>query len=133
MAVPKEISRKLRPARAGFIMLWPRPPKRHLTTRMANTAPSTGMYTGTFAGRVRASSRPVRMALPSVTVLSRLVTRSNTYSVSTAAVTDSRMISPEYQPWAQTPRTVVGSSASSTSRITALVERPPRSWGALEI
>ena len=42
MAVPKEISRKLRPARAGFMMLWPRPPKRHLTTRIAKTEPITG-------------------------------------------------------------------------------------------
>ena len=95
MAVPKEISRKLRPARAGFMMLWPRPPKRHLTTRMANTAPSTGIYTGTLAGSVRASSRPVTMALQSPMVFFLLVTLSNRYSVSTAAAMDTAMIMAE--------------------------------------
>ena len=127
MAAPKEISRKARPAKAGFIMLWPRPPKRHLTTKIANTEPSTGMYTGTSAGRVMASSRPVTTALASLMVLPRLVARLNRYSVTTAAAMETSITNPAYQPWAHTPRTAVGSRASSTSRITVLVERLPRS------
>ena len=39
----KEISRKQRPASAGFIKLCPSPPKKHFTTKIANTDPSTGI------------------------------------------------------------------------------------------
>ena len=39
MVAPKDMSRKQRPARAGLIKFLPRPPKQHLATRMANTAP----------------------------------------------------------------------------------------------
>ena len=42
MAVPKEISRKHRPARAGLMKFLPRPPKQHLTTKMAKMEPRMG-------------------------------------------------------------------------------------------
>ena len=51
-----------------------------------------GRYTGTRAGRVSASSKPVTMALQSVTVFFRLVIRSKRYSVSTAVRMDTAMI-----------------------------------------
>ena len=38
----KEISRKHLPARAGLRKFFPRPPKQHLTTRMAKMEPRIG-------------------------------------------------------------------------------------------
>ena len=42
MELLKEISRKQRPASAGLMKFLPRPPKQHLTTRMAKMDPMTG-------------------------------------------------------------------------------------------
>ena len=42
IALPKDRSRKQRPARAGLMKFLPRPPKQHFTTRMAKTEPMMG-------------------------------------------------------------------------------------------
>ena len=47
IGVVKEKKTKIRPARAGFAQLAPRPPKVHLATAMAKALAITGMKSGT--------------------------------------------------------------------------------------
>ena len=61
-----EIRRKHRPARAGLRKFFPRPPKQHLTTRIAKTDPMIGPYSGVSGESDRARRRPVTAALPSL-------------------------------------------------------------------
>ena len=81
MTLPKEISRKARPARAGFIKFCPSPPKKHLVTRMAKTPPRIGAYSGMDGGMTRASRRPVTTAEQSVREFFLRVIMLNTNSV----------------------------------------------------
>ena len=50
-------------------MLLPSPPNDILPTPMANSAPIIIMYSGRLLGRLNASSRPVTMAEPSLSVV----------------------------------------------------------------
>ena len=118
MTLPKEISRKHRAARAGFIKFLPRPPNRHFTTRMANTLPRTGTYSGTLAGRHRASSRPVTAALPSDTVEGFRVTRQKRASVAIAESIHTAMTRNAWKPLAHTPTTAAGSRDRRTCSMT---------------
>ena len=90
------------------------------------------MYTGTWAGRVRASSRPVTIAEQSFTVFFRWVARSNRYSVTTALHMLRAITRNAGKPWTQTPITAVGSRAISTSVMTPFVVSGLRTWGAEE-
>ena len=114
IALPKEISRKQRPARAGLMKFLPRPPKQPLATTIANTAPSTGAYSGTLGLRLRASSRPVTAALQSQTEFGFLQIRLKIHSLATALPTLSSTTSSACHPFTMTPTTVVGSRDSST-------------------
>ena len=98
MALPKEISRKQRPVSAGFMKFLPRPPKKHLTKRIANTEPMHGRYSGTVGESESASSSPVTTALPSRTVFGYFAIRSNRYSASTAEATEIRMTRNAWSP-----------------------------------
>jgi len=53
---------------AGLNMLFPSPPKESFTTPMANRLPSASIHNGRSEGTLNASSTPVIMAEPSVTV-----------------------------------------------------------------
>ena len=132
IALPKEISRKQRPARAGLMKFLPRPPKQHLQTSMANMLPSTGRCSGTDGDSDRASSRPVTAALPSFQVSGLWHSLSNTSSHSTAVNTLSRTTSSACTPKWITPTSVAGNSASSTTRMMKAVVHRSRTWGLEE-
>ena len=133
MTLPKEISRKHRAARAGFMKFFPRPPNRHFTTRMANTPPRKGTYSGTLAGRHSASSRPVTAALPSVTVVGFLVTRQKMASVATEESIHTAMTKNAWKPLTHTPTTAAGSRDRTTSSMTFPVVSRLRRWGLADI
>ena len=106
-----------RPASAGLKMFWPSPPNRHLTTRTAKTLPSAACQYGTEAGSVRASSRPVTAAEPSVTVWRRRSTAHQSASAATAAAVVTSATIRARRPNTMTPAASGASSAMSTSRI----------------
>ena len=72
---PKDSSRNTRPVMAGFAKLQPRPPNSCFTTATAKTQPMAASHRGRVTGRFSASSTPVSIALPSVTVTSFCMSR----------------------------------------------------------
>ena len=115
MALPNEIRRKQRAASAGLMKFLPRPPKQHLTTRIANTEPMIGSAIGVLGERDRASSMPVTAALPSQIEMRRRVTRQNRSSVRIAAPIAARMIQSACRPLTATPTAAAGSSDAATT------------------
>ena len=114
IAFPNEIIRKHLAASAGFTKFLPRPPKAHLTTRIANIEPRIGMYSGTVGDSDSASIMPVTAADPSRIESLRFVMAQNSHSEPTAATIDARMMNRECHPFTMTPTTAVGRSASNT-------------------
>ena len=122
----KAMSRKIRPVMAGLAKLQPMPPNSCLTITIATKQPTMAIQMGNPAGRFIASSRPVTAALKSEMVLVRLVILRNRYSnridTSTQMISSTRARVPN----TRTEATTAGSSAMRTSRMTEVVEAPPR-------
>src|SRR3989338_7967428 len=65
----QEASRNARAARAGLKIFAPKPPKACLQIAIAKIPPASGIHKGTPEERLKAKSRPVRKAEPSLTVI----------------------------------------------------------------
>ena len=65
----KATNKAARPTRAGLNKLLPNPPNDIFATPIAKKAPIMIIHAGRLEGRLNASSKPVRMAEPSSTVL----------------------------------------------------------------
>ena len=76
-------SRKIRADMAGLAKFLPIPPKSIFAITMANSAPTTGTYIGTTAGRLSAKMIPVTTAERSPTVCSFFLMRLNKNSNNT--------------------------------------------------
>ena len=95
----KEIIRKQRAARAGFIKFWPRPPKSCFTTIIAKILPSTGIQSGIPAGMFRPIRSPVTTALKSFTVFFLCIKWSYNHSASAAEPVDTTRTARAFNPW----------------------------------
>ena len=81
----KQIRRKQRAPRAGFMKFCPSPPKSCFTTMIAKKAPTTPIHHGSVGGRFSARSNPVTTALKSLIVTGLCMSFSQRYSAKTAA------------------------------------------------
>ena len=109
---------------AGFTMFLPIPPKRHLTTTIANTEPITASQILTFVLRLRARRRPVTTAERSPIVCFLPTARLKRNSARTAVATQVRVIQRALRPKMMIPAIVAGSIAITTSSIMLRVEAP---------
>jgi len=73
------------PTKAGLNILWPRPPNINFPMPIATILPSNGIHKGTVGGSIKANSKPVRTAEPSITN-SFFVNLQVIYSVATAPI-----------------------------------------------
>ena len=120
----KASSRNTRAAMAGLTRFLPMPPKKPLTTTMANTPPRAHCHRGTLVLRFSASRRPVTTADRSPTVCFFPAQRLNRNSDRTVDATQTRIVHRAEIPKITTPAMAAGIRAMITSSMIRRVEDP---------
>jgi len=127
MSVGNEMWTNARPTSAGFHILYPRPPKQCFAMPMATAAATIGTNHRAWAGRQKATRRPVTTALPSPTVILPRRRCVMTASATTADATARPMCRYARMPKKYPAATAAGTSAAATDHmIRATVSSPHR-------
>ena len=103
MNFAQEMMRKQRPASAGFIQFWPRPPNICFAMMIAKTAPSAGIQSGISGGMFSARIIPVTTAEKSEMVTVFFMPFCQRNSEITAAATVTTITSSALMPNCTTP------------------------------
>lgn len=121
MRPAKPMNSTMRPNRAGFAKLKPRPPNSCFATTMATKAPMMAIHSGMVAGRLKARIMPVTTAEKSPTGTGFFITTQYSASKPTQAATVTPVTSSARAPKISVLATSAGSSAMHTLSISPRV------------
>lgn len=133
IAAGYEAIMKARPARAGLIKLFPRPPNAIFATPMANTEPKTAIQIGRPGGRVKASRIAVTNALKSTSADGFLnANRTISHSVRRQDIMHTAVRMIDLIPKKNTDATNDGMSATTTDTMIEGTDSPCRICGDVD-